>query len=189
MWECLVLGPEGAGKTVLIRKLEEYSKRKKTAVPQTEGQDTSGDANLFPASHHTVPTVGVNLAQLKIAKGVACSLRESGGQMAPLWSGGYEDCNMVIYVIDSSNRVQVSASVVLLLDVLSSPALKEKPVLLFFNKTDSPLGLGLVEYKCVMRLDDIVTHATQDLAVVEGSCWTGDGIGTIFEWLVQKCKN
>ena len=104
--------------------------------------------------------------------------------MAPLWSNSYEECKMVIFVIDSSNQVQVSASVILLLDVLSSKTLSRKPVLIFFNKTDSPLGLGLIEYKSVMRLDDILVHASQDLTVVEGSCWTGKGINDIKEWIL-----
>lgn len=183
----LVLGPEGAGKTLLIRKLEEYSKKRKDNVERQTVAE--GTANLAcQADHHTVPTVGVNFAQLKLAKGIACKLRESGGQMAPLWSSAYGDCKMIIYVIDSSNRVQVSASTILLLDMLSSPALREKPVMLFFNKTDSPLGLGLVQYKDVMRLGDIVSHATQKVMVVDGSCWNGEGVGSIMAWLVQNCS-
>ena len=188
--ECLVLGPEGAGKTLLIRKLEEFCSKKKklkeTAEKSSEAEDTANLASQ--ASHHTVPTVGVNFAQLKLAKGITCKLRESGGQMAPLWSSSFEDCKMVVYVIDSSNRIQVAASTILFLDVLSAPSLREKPVLLFFNKTDSPLGLGLVQYKSVMRLDDIVAHATQKVSVLSGSCWTGEGVGGVMEWLVQNCK-
>lgn len=191
--ECLILGPEGAGKTLLMKKLEEYAKRKKGSGGATAaGSHTSGSQNYVSIAsqpiNHTVPTVGVNLAHLKLTKEVTCSLRESGGQMAPLWHNGYQDCRMVIYVIDSSNQVQVSASTVLLLDVLSSEALREKPVLVFFNKTDSPLGLGLVEYKSVMRLEDIVSHATQRVSVVDGSCWTGEGIGVIMEWLLENCR-
>lgn len=190
--ECLVLGPEGAGKTLLIRKLEECcsnikkNKAKGSAERPPETQDTVDLASQ--ASHHTVPTVGANFAQLKLAKGFTCKLRESGGQMAPLWSSSFEDCKMVVYVIDSSNSVQVSASTILFLDVLSAPSLQEKPMLLFFNKTDSPLGLGLVQYKSVMRLDDIIAQATQKVSVLSGSCWTGEGVGSVMEWLVQNCK-
>lgn len=185
MLECLILGPEGSGKTLLIRKLEEYSKRKKVAK-EPDRQDYVSTASQ--AINHTVPTVGVNLAVLKLAKGVSCTIRESGGQMVPLWPNKYEDCKMVIFVIDSSNQIQVSASTILLLDVLSSEFLKGKPVMVFFNKTDSPLGLGLVEYKSVMRLDDIVLHAKQDMTVVDGSCFTGEGIGAVLEWLLNNSR-
>jgi GTPase SAR1 family protein len=189
MGECLVLGPECAGKTLLIRKLEGLCSKKKGKGSDgklTEGLDTASLASQ--ACNYTVPTVGANFAQLKPAKGVLCKLRESGGQMVSLWSKAYEDCRMVIYVIDSSNRVQVSASTILFLDMLSSPPLQDKPVLLFFNKTDLPLGLGLVQYKKVMRLGDILAHATQKVTVIDGSCWTGEGIEGVLEWLVEHTK-
>ncbi len=185
MSECLVLGPEGAGKTLLIRKLEENLQRSNADTPVETSYVSLGSKPM----HHTVPTVGINLAQIQLAKGVVCNLRESGGQMAPIWYNGYRDCKMVIFVIDSSNQVQVSASTILLLDLLSSKHLTKKPVLIFFNKTDSPLGLGLVEYKCVMRVDDIVAHASQPVTVMEGSCWTGDGIGNVLQWLLKNCTN
>lgn len=189
--ECLVVGPEGAGKTLLIRKLEELctSKRKKTSRDAEASATQTDHASIgCQELHHTIPTVGVNLARLKLLKGLSCNLRESGGQMAPLWPNCYKDCSMVIFVIDSSNQVQVSASTILLLEVLSAPGLQDKPVLVFFNKTECPLGLGLVEYKSVMRLEDIVSHARQTVSVVEGSCWTGDGIPAILEWLIRNAE-
>ena len=187
--ECLVLGPEGAGKTLLIRKLEEYCKGKREVDENVPGETTSTSYVSLASKpmHHTVPTVGINLAQIHLAKGIACNLRESGGQMAPLWHNQYKECTMIIYVIDSSNQVQVSASTILLLDLLSSKHLTKTPVLIFFNKTDSPLGLGLAEYKNVMRLDEIVSHASQAVTVVEGSCWTGEGVGTVMQWLLNQC--
>ena len=190
--ECLILGPEGSGKSLLLKRLEEHSKVKKKA-PQTagHGQPSFSKADFAELAsrdtNQSLPTVGVNFTHLKLLKGVTCSLRESGGQMVPLWPNLYKDCKMVIFVIDSSNKVQVSASTILLLDVVSSPLLQNKPILVFFNKTDSPLGLGLVEYKSVIRMDDIVSHATQNVTVVDGSCWTGEGIAAIHDWLVRNC--
>ena len=109
--------------------------------------------------------------------------------MVPLWPNLHKDCHMVIFVIDSSNRLQVSSSTILLLDVISSPSLQGKPVLVFFNKTETPLGLGLAEYRSVIRLDDIISNTSQNISVVDGSCWTGKGIAAIHEWLVKNCKD
>ncbi len=192
MKECLILGPEGAGKTLLIRKLEECAKKLRSKTTKETDKIKVEPLKNYASTaseegHHTVPTVGVNLAQVEAAKGVLCTLRESGGQMAPLWANAYKDCSMLIYVVDSSNQVQVSASVVLFLDILSSEDIHKKPVLLFFNKTDCPLGLGLMEYKCVMRLEDILLHATQEITVADGSCWTGEGIDRIMEWIAKNC--
>ena len=188
MNECLIVGPEGAGKTLLVRKLEEYSKGRNESDGGLPTENNNYASIASQAVQHTVPTVGINLAQIYPAKGVVCSLRESGGQMAPLWHNECRECTMLIYVVDSSHRVQVSETIILLLDLLSSKQLAGKPVLIFFNKTDSPLGMGLVEYKSVMRLDEVVSHADQTVTVLEGSCWTGEGIGDILQWLTKNCS-
>lgn len=176
MSECLVLGPEGSGKTLLLRKLKEHSG--KTQSKEYEA-GIVGEETL----EHTMPTVGVNLEHLALSNGNTCTAREIGGQMAPLWENAYAKCTMIIYVVDSSNRAQVSASTVLFLDLLSSDKTREKPILLFFNKIDLPLGLGLQEYKSVMRLEDILTHATQNIVVISGSGWTGEGIDDVLKWI------
>lgn len=196
---CLVLGPEGSGKTLLIRKLQQHCKKNKKRCRPEEGKAAvRGDqeASLLedPVGvsiqdiNQTIPTVGTNLEHLQFSKTVSCTLKEYGGQLAPIWCDAYGDASMIIYTIDSSNQVQVSASTILLLDLLSSQDLQGKPILIFFNKTDLPLGLGLVEYKSVMRLDDIVEHATQMLKVVEGSCWSGRGIDIILDWIAGNLK-
>lgn len=196
---CLILGPEGSGKTLLLRKLQEHSKKKKT--PKGRQEDDKGireeekEVALLedPVSvaiedtNQTIPTVGTNVEHLKFSKG-KCTLKEYGGQMAPVWRDAYGDASMVIYTIDSSNQIQVSVSTILLLDLLSSQALQGKPILIFFNKTDLPMGLGLVQYKSVMRLDDIVEHATQKLKIVEGSCWSGTGVDYISDWILSNLK-
>lgn len=182
---CLIVGPEGSGKTLLVREL---CKKNRTKTKST----TRESKTVFPedlVSHavqdscQTIPTVGTNVERLQFSKGLVCTLKEYGGQMAPIWCDSYQDASMVIYTIDSSNQVQVSASTILLLELISSQALKEKPILIFFNKTEVPLGLCLTEYKSVMRLDDIVENATQKLVVVEGSCWADRGIDVILDWI------
>lgn len=184
---CLVLGPEGSGKTMLLRKLPEYSRlhHRSSKVKETVAmEDTVGVS--CDEVNQTIPTVGTNIQRLQFSKNTSCTLKEYGGQMAPIWCNAYKDASMVIYTIDASNRLQVSFSIVALLDLLSAEPLKGKPLLIFFNKTDLPLGMSLVEYKSVMRLEDIMAHSRQPLEVVEGSCWSGNGLDTIFKWIASN---
>lgn len=187
MSECLILGAEGTGKTLLLKKLvSKTSGTKATTLP-------AGGASRQCDHHHeiilpTIPTVGTNIEDLQLAKGVSCKLREYGGSMAPLWNSAYNRCSMILFVVDASNSTQISASTMLLLDVLTAKALEKKPVLIFFNKMDSLFGMSLVELKSVMRLGDVLRNATQKVQVVQGSCATEDGLDSILEWITENAK-
>lgn len=181
--ECLLLGPEGVGKTLLLKKL--------LVLRAQEGQKRSSRRSEEPLATGvlpTIPTVGTNLEQLSLGKKLACSLREYGGSMAPLWSSVYEDCYMVLYVADASNPTQVAAATVLLIEALSSEKLREKPFLVLFNRKDSASRMSLVELKSIMRLDDIVETATQPITVVHGSCKTNEGLGDVLQWLTANTQ-
>ena len=183
--ECLILGPEGVGKTLLLRKLQLLCSR---SDQKGAGKKTSDPIALPEGVLPTIPTVGTNLEELKLGRNLVCSLREYGGSMAPLWSNAYGDCQMVVYVIDTSRPSQISAATVLLLEVLSSRNLKDKPFLLFFNKVDSPFHMSLVELKSVIRLEDILETTTQQVAVVNGSCATNEGLDDVLQWISERTK-
>ena len=184
--ECLILGAEGTGKTLLLKKLVSKTSKTKKKTPKSRnvGSEEPSCDGILP----TIPTVGTNIEDLKLSKGVTCKLREYGGSMAPLWNSAYGRCNMVVFVVDASNSTQISASTMLLLDVLTAKPLEKKPVLIFFNKMDSLFGMSLTELKSVMRLGDVVLNATQKLHVVHGSCATEEGIDSILEWIIENMK-
>ena len=191
MSECLILGAEGTGKTLLLKKLVSKSKTKTSTLSSAgadalrESTSQCGDGIILP----TIPTVGTNIEDLHLAKGISCKLREYGGSMAPLWNSAYNRCSMIVFVVDASrNSTQISASTMLLLDVLTAKALEKKPLLIFFNKMDSLFGMSLVELKSVMRLGDVVRNATQKVRVVQGSCATEDGLDSILEWIMENAK-
>jgi GTPase SAR1 family protein len=178
---CLVLGPRGAGKSLLVRKLKSLE-REKGREREIEG---SGATREVPPP--TQPTVGTSVEELQLGKNVSCLVKEYGGAMAPVWSAAYSDCDLVVYVIDATNCTQTSAATVLLLDVLRHEALKEKPFLLVFNKLDRQCPMNLTEFKTVMRLGDILQHATQKVQLVEGSCAEESLlVQQVHEWLFHS---
>lgn len=76
----LCLGPKGSGKTTLLKKL----------------QDVEGVDNTFSP----VPTIGTNLYDIgylnKQGKKQVISIREIGGEMAPLWHNYLDGVKKVI---------------------------------------------------------------------------------------------
>ena len=180
---CLVLGPEGTGKTLLLEKLCSQVGQKGRGRRGAATRDASSGAGLLGGVDPTIPTTGTNVKELKFDKRLSCSLREHGGIMAPVWNTAYGNCHMVAYVVDTSRPTQISAATVLLLELFSSEALKNKPFLLFFNKVDSPFTMSLVEMKSIMRLDDIVATIPHKVTIVHGSCVSGEGLEDVLEWL------
>lgn len=180
----LVLGPQGVGKSLLLKKLKLVSFEKR-------GRDSNG-ANETTAREilPTLPTVGCAVEVVRLGKNETCLVKEYGGSMAPVWSTAYSESDLVVYVIDSSNSAQISAATVLLVEVLGHPALKDVPFLLVFNKLDCPCVMSLNEYKSVMRLSDILKHSPQNVRVLDGSAAEGNSLANqALDWMTHVTRS
>ena len=166
----LVLGAEGTGKTLLLKRIQSLAEN---------GSDSHKEFDSVPS---TVSTIGTNIAVAMLNKR-KISLRELGGAMAPIWKNYFDETHAVVFVIDVSNNIQVSASTILFYDVLGSESLSGVPVLLLLNKTDLNSTLTLQEMKFILRLNDLKKHISQNLKVVESSLKSGTGMQAIKEWL------
>ncbi|XP_018409144.1 PREDICTED: ADP-ribosylation factor-like protein 16 [Nanorana parkeri] len=164
---CLILGPSGVGKTLLMKRLQKLCSK-----------DSAGLGD--PPS--TQPTVGTNLTDLTIQR-MRITVREVGGSMGPIWPSYYKDCRTVMFVVDAANPMQVSASCIQLLSVLSAPALSSASVLIIFNKTDLPCCMSLVKMKSLFRMDDIIASSQQPVTVMETSALEGKGLQDVLQWL------
>lgn len=163
----ICVGPTGAGKTALLKRLQQH----------LAGEGRTAELTL------PRPTVGVNMTKLKVGKKQTIDIREVGGAMAPLWPQQCSGATGLVYVMDASNVMQFSATSVLLLDLLNLESLKSVPFLLVFNKTDANLAVPLDEYKTAMRLSDIVEFAPQQISILQTSCLTGYGMDDVIAWL------
>ncbi|XP_069809385.1 ADP-ribosylation factor-like protein 16 isoform X5 [Dendropsophus ebraccatus] len=131
---CLVLGPSGVGKTLLMKRLHKLCTK-------------DSDLGEVPP---TQPTVGTNLTDLTIQR-TRVTVREVGGSMVPIWPSYYKDCQTVLFIVDAANINQVSASCIQLLSLLSAPALSTSSVLVVFNKTAT--------HSTASRIDLVLTNA------------------------------
>ena len=71
------------------------------------------------------------------------------------------------------------------MDILASGKMNNKPLLLFYNKTDIATGcpLSLNEFKQIMRVKDLVGDS---ISVMSGSCLTREKLDYIHQWLSRK---
>uniref|UniRef100_A0A8C6ZDU0 ADP ribosylation factor like GTPase 16 n=1 Tax=Nothoprocta perdicaria TaxID=30464 RepID=A0A8C6ZDU0_NOTPE len=129
--------------------------------------------------------VGTNLTDLLLRRKV--TIRELGGCMGPIWPSYYGDCGAVLFMIDAASPTQVAASCTQLLSVLSAEPLAlpagtvAAPVSL--PSGDLPCYMSLVELKSLLRMQDIVSCATQPIAMVETSARDGTGLADVLQWL------
>uniref|UniRef100_H0XPD9 ARF like GTPase 16 n=1 Tax=Otolemur garnettii TaxID=30611 RepID=H0XPD9_OTOGA len=164
---CLLLGPAGVGKTLLVKRLQNLSSR-----------DGTGDLGEPPP---TRPTVGTNLTDITAQRKI--TIRELGGCMGPIWSSYYGNCHSLLFMIDVSNPTQLSASCMHLLSLLSAEQLEEASVMILFNKIDLPCYMTIEEIKSLMRLPDIIACAKQNITMAEISARKGTGLAAVLRWL------
>lgn len=170
----LVIGGEGAGKTLLLRQLANHAKR--------------GKPEAIPSG--TVPSIGTELMQISMGRRTFV-LREMGGSMIPVWPRFFAECSMVLFVVDSSSEAQLASATVELLTALHAPALSGKPFALLFNKCDAAVQIPQSTLEEVMRVDDIVASQeslNRPTVCIRCSATTADGIVDVCDWLLAQAR-
>lgn len=105
----LCLGPNGSGKTLLLKKLQNYEE--------------------IDLTTNTVPSVGTNIFTiLSPDKSQFEEVTELGGSVASIWKKYYKGVRKIMYVVDASNLCQISAAGILLYELLVDPATKNAKV-------------------------------------------------------------
>ncbi|XP_054716103.1 ADP-ribosylation factor-like protein 16 [Uloborus diversus] len=163
----ICIGPKSVGKTLLLRRL----------------QQANIHCDPYDEIFSTVPTVGVNIARISFSKHHYLNVHELGGSMAAIWPMHFDGCKGIMFVIDAVNLQQISCACILLYEALKHDSLQNSKFLIILNKTDINSTLELSEVKYLLRLDDILLHAKQEINVIESSCLTGKGISEIKNWL------
>lgn len=168
MVECLVIGCSGTGKSTFLDRLGSDTK----LVP-------------LPTLH---PTVGTNIKDIQISRKTVVRLREVGGLMRQTWPKYYKDCKGIIYLGDTSNKMQVCSFQMELIKLLSNRELDTVPILLVLNKCDAPLSTSLEKLYAITRLDKILACATAKVKVIEMDLQTDLGVNEVIQWIKDNCK-
>ena len=187
--ECLLVGSENAGKSLLLYRLKWLSTQN---IAKKETASKEHSLTNIPEPPSLLPTVGTVFETVKITKednsSTKIKLRELGGAMAPIWYDYYKGASLVMYVIDMSDHFRLSASTILLLDVLAHEDLQGKPTLIIFNKSDLSTCLSFEQLKAIMRLDDLLSSRS-GLQYIRISSLTCDGLEQVLKWItIQALK-
>ena len=156
----LMLGLDGAGKTTILNKIH-------------LGEYTS-----------TVPTIGFNVERIEY-KNLFMTIWDVGGQSSirKLWKHYFARTDLIIYVVDSSDKERISLAKEELYALLSDEELMNSSLLVFANKMD--LGTMTVsEIMSSLELDKLRREWK-----IQGSCAaTGEGIYEGFDWIAKTLK-
>ena len=171
---CLLLGPSGVGKTLLLKRMHACSMK--------------GSYSVTDELPSTIPTVGTNLVNIATQRKHEVTVRELGGAMAPIWRSYFADCNAVIMMMDVSNRAQLAASCMQFYEILTHEALQKCHVLLLLNKTDLPGAVSSAELGFILRLDEIKKISRHTIQTLECSAKAGTNLKEIARWIQDHCK-
>lgn len=170
----LLLGCEGAGKTLLCRQIERLCSSASERAP--------------PVDARTQPSVGVELLEAVHCKW-RLFIREVGGAMQPVWHRYFDGCDAVVLVVDTSSAAVANSGLVEWYGLLSAAALLQKPALLLLNKQDDARALSGPALQHLFRLSDVEASCDgRRLAALPVSGLTGQGLAAALDWLVNELR-
>ncbi|GAB0092399.1 ADP-ribosylation factor-like protein 3 [Sergentomyia squamirostris] len=159
----LLLGLDNAGKTTLLKRL---------ANEQV---------------NHITPTAGFNIKSVA-ADGFKLNVWDIGGQskIRPFWKNYFENTDVLIYVVDCTDRKRLKETSEELTELLIDEKLKGVPLLVFANKQDVSSCLKTAEIAETMGLINLKGRSWQ----IQGcSGLQGTGIQEGMDWICQTIKN
>ncbi|BFZ20861.1 hypothetical protein BsWGS_23900 [Bradybaena similaris] len=158
----LLLGLDNAGKTTLLKVLA--------------SEDIS----------HITPTQGFNIKSVQ-SKGFKLNVWDIGGQrrIRPYWKNYFENTDLLIYVIDSSDRKRFEETGDEMTELLEEEKLAGVPVLIFANKQDLLTAAKASEIAEGLNLNSIRDREWQIQAC---SALTGEGVKEGVEWMTKTCN-
>lgn len=159
----LLLGLDNAGKTTILKTLagEEVSK--------------------------ISPTQGFNIKSVKQDKW-NLNVWDIGGQrnIRPYWKNYFENTDVLIYVVDSADRIRLEETGLELTELLEEDKLAHIPVLVFANKQDLLTAAPADEISDSLNLTSIRDRTWQ---IQPCSAVTCEGLEDGMKWVLKECSN
>uniref|UniRef100_A0A1B6EED2 ADP-ribosylation factor-like protein 3 n=1 Tax=Clastoptera arizonana TaxID=38151 RepID=A0A1B6EED2_9HEMI len=158
----LLLGLDNAGKTTLLKGLAKED------------------------IEHVTPTVGFNIKTVR-SQGFRLNVWDIGGQrrIREYWKKYFNEVDVLIYMIDSSDKQRFEESGYELVMLLSEEELQDVPVLIFANKQDLENAANISEIIEAFNLTMLNNRAWQ---IQPCSATLKEGIKEGMEWIGQTMK-
>merc|ERR1711924_554563 len=120
-------------------------------------------------------------------EGFKLNVWDIGGQktIRQYWSNYFDSCDLLCYVIDSSDTRRLEESGQELRELLAEDKLGGVPLLVFANKQDLLNATPADEITEALALGSI---ADRTWTIQACSAKTGDGLQEGMEWIVGRCQ-
>ncbi|KXJ09747.1 ADP-ribosylation factor-like protein 3 [Exaiptasia diaphana] len=172
----------------LLRKLKPGDKNKELKILLL-GLDNSGKTTLLKNLatedvQHVTPTQGFNIKSVQGTDGIKLNVWDIGGQrrIRPYWRNYFDDIDVLIYVVDSSDHKRMEETGLELAELLEEEKLHGVPVLIFANKQDLLNSKKADAISSDLNLNDIRDRQWQ----IQGcSALNGEGVQDGILW-IQK---
>ncbi|XP_041476631.1 ADP-ribosylation factor-like protein 3 [Lytechinus variegatus] len=173
-----------------FRRLRKVSRKQSFRVLLL-GLDNAGKTTIAKSLCHEEitdvnATLGFNIKKMN-AEGVELKLWDVGGQrrLRQYWENYFDDTDLLIYVIDSSDTKRLEETGEELAHLLEEEKLNGVPLLVFANKQDLVGAAPAVEITEGLNLHTIRDRVWQMQAC---SAITNEGIEDGIQWLVKEVK-
>jgi ADP-ribosylation factor protein 1 len=159
----LMLGLDAAGKTTILYKV----KLNETVA--------------------TIPTIGFNVEEVKVGKGVSFTVWDVGGQekIRSLWRHYYQNAEGLLFVVDSADPERFNEAREELMGILNNDEMRGVPVVVVANKQDLPNAAGVSRLADSIGLHKLAGHKWH---IQGATATTGDGIFESMEALSRLVK-
>ena len=169
--------------------------RKKEVNVIVVGLDNSGKSTILnhfkspeTQTHTIAPTVGFNIEKFQTKSLAFVAFDMSGqGRYRNLWEHYYKECDAIIFVIDSSDKLRFVVAKNELDDLIQSPELRNKriPILFFANKMDLKSSASSVKCSKELSLDKINDKPWH---ICASNALSGEGLNEGVDWLTDQLK-
>jgi ADP-ribosylation factor-like protein 6 len=169
--------------------------KKKEANVVVVGLDNSGKTTILNAlkpaevqSHDVVPTIGFNVEKFQTHALQFTAFDMSGqGRYRNLWEAYYRECDGIIFVIDSSDKLRMTVAMDELKMLLENADIASKriPILFFANKMDLREACSSVKCSHMLQLETIHDKPWH---ICASNALTGEGLDEGITWLSEQLK-
>jgi ADP-ribosylation factor-like protein 6 len=163
----VVVGLDNSGKTTVINRLK---------PPEAQSIDV-------------VPTVGFTVEKFKTKSLQLTAFDMSGqGRYRNLWEHYYRDCQGIIFVIDSSDKLRLAVAREELEQLLNHADIRDRriPILFLANKMDSRDALSSVRCSTTLELSHIENKPWH---ICSSNAVTGEGLDEGITWLTDQIRD
>lgn len=163
----LVVGLDNSGKTTIINHFKSEDSK----------------------NHDIVPTVGINVEKFQTKSLSFTAFDMSGqGRYRNLWEHYYKDCNGIIFVIDSSDKLRIVVAKDELDQLLENKTMhcRRIPILFYANKMDHRESISSVKCSSLMGLEQICNKPWH---ICASNALTGEGLHEGVNWLTDQMKD